>query len=56
MIKREKTSPVGGRYIASEKQVKSSLSSSVLAQSNCGLAGGDVANPTPASLEIKCHC
>ena len=48
--------PVGGRYIASEKQVKSSFNSSVLLQSYCGLAGGDVANPTPASLQIIPHC
>lgn len=43
--------PVGGRYIASEKQVNNSLSSSVLLQSNWGLTGGDEANPTPASLQ-----
>ena len=48
--------PVGGRYIASEKQVSSSFNSSFLWQSYCGLAGGDVANPTPASLQIIPHC
>ena len=41
---------MGGRYIASEKQVSSNFRSSDLLQSNCGLLGGDDANPTPASL------
>ena len=42
---------VGGKYIASEKQVRSNLRISVLLQSCWGTLGGDDAKPTPASLE-----
>lgn len=41
---------VGGMYNDSEKQVSRSFRISVLFRSNCGFAGVEIANPTPASL------
>lgn len=45
-----KFSPAGGRYIASEKHVKSNFNNSALFRSCAATCGGDDAKPTPASL------
>ena len=42
--------PAGDKYIASEKQVRRSFRSSVLLKSCMAICGGELANPTPASL------